>query len=259
MQDPERPKRPALRRSGPLRDATTVYRRSDPQARRPPPRTGGPLTSSEDVVIQAVKLGYKIADEQIAKGQEFARKLRGASSRNDGGDFGDLVEQGVRLAKQVGILLVELAETTTQPQAVLRNLTRQESARRGDAGEPERREAPAREAEPMRARKADDHAHTVPVEVLSSRPTRVSLELDAPLRECPEVYPLYLKGNPAHALHGVSFKADDGHGFVLSVVVKGDDPPGSYRGYAVDRVTQRPLGTILVTVSDATPAPAGRA
>jgi len=259
MQDPERPKRPALRRTGPLRDATTAYRRSDPQARRPAPRTGGPLTSSEDVVIQAVKLGYKIADEQIAKGQEFARKLRGASSRNDGGDFGDLVEQGVRLAKQVGVLLVELAETTTQPQAVLRNLARQESARRGAAEEPEQREAPARQAEPARPRKTDEHSHTVPVEVLSSRPTRVSLKLDEPLRECPDVYPLYVKGDPAHALHGVSFKPDDGRGFVLSVIVQSDDPAGSYRGYAIDPVTQRPLGTISVTVSDAAPASAGRA
>jgi hypothetical protein len=259
MPDPERPKRPALYRTGPLRDATTAYRRSDPEARRRPPRTGGPLTSSEDVVIQAVKLGYKIADEQIAKGQEFARKLRGASSRNDGGDFGELVEQGVRLAKQVGVLLVELAETTTQPQAVLRNLTRQESPRRGDAEHTEPQAAREHEPEPERARKTDGQAHTVPVEVLSSRPTRVSLKLDDALRECPDVYPLYLKGDPTRALHGVSFKPDDGRGFVLSVVVKSDDPAGSYRGYAIDPVTQRPLGTILVTVSDAAPEAGGRA
>ena len=99
----------------------------------------------------------------------------------------------------------------------------------------------------------------MPVEVLSSRPTRVSLKLDEPLRECPDVYPLYLKGDPAHALHGVSFKPDDGRGFVLSVIVQSDDPAGSYRGYAIDPVTQRPLGTISVTVSDAAPASAGRA
>lgn len=256
MPDPDRPKRPAMRRTGPLRDATTAYRRSDPQARRPPPRTGGPLTSSEDVVIQAVKLGYKIADEQIAKGQEFARKLRGASSRNDGGDFGDLVEQGVRLAKQVGVLLVELAETTTQPQAVLRNLARQDGVRRGAADAPEEREASPPTA-PARAQSNDHYAHTVPVEVLSSRPTRVSLKLDAPLGACPDVYPLYLKGDPAHALHGVSFKPDDGRGFVLSVVVGSADPAGTYRGYAIDPVTQQPLGTIAVTVSE--PAPVSRA
>lgn len=259
MSDQERPKRPALRRSGPLRDAAAVYRRSDPGARRPPPRTGGPLSSSEDVVIQAVKLGYKIADEQIAKGQEFARKLRGASSRSDGGDFGDLVEQGVRLAKQFGLLLVELAETTTQPQAVLRNLGQKESARRSDAGERDGREAGAREAEPARRRSPDHHAPSVPVEVLSSRPARVALELDEPLRACPDVYPLYLKGDPAHALHGVSFKPDEGRGFVLSVVVDAAAKAGVYRGYAVEPATQRPLGTISVTVSDGAPVSAGRA
>ncbi|HTQ03391.1 MAG TPA: hypothetical protein VMI54_06025 [Polyangiaceae bacterium] len=241
-----------MRRSGPLRTPATVYRRSDPEARRPPPRTGGPIASSEDVVIQAVKLGYKIADEQIAKGQEFARKLRGASSRSDGGDFGELVEQGVRLAKQIGILLVELAETTTQPQAVLRSLVRQESSREPDASSSERRaRAPAPDAEPSRARARCAATHTVPIEVLSSRPTRVSLELDEPLRECPDVYPLYLKGDPAHALHDVSFKPDDGRGFVLSVVVRSENPAGNYRGYAIDPVTQRPLGTIRVVVSDA--------
>lgn len=258
MPDHDRPKRPALRRTGPLRSASTVYRRSDPDARRPEPRTGGPIGSSEEVVIQAVKLGYKIADEQIAKGQEFARRLRGASSRAESNDFGDLVEHGVRLAKQVGILLVELAETTTQPQAVLRNFSRNESSRRNDGGATERDgNAPLRPPE-TRAPAAEDHGHAVPIEVLSSRPACVSLRLDEPLRACPDVYPLYRKDDPTHALHGVRFRAAE-HGFVLSVSVQSRDPAGIYRGYAVDRVTQRPLGTIQVTVSEPEPSSPGAA
>ncbi len=259
MSDPERLKRPPPRRTGPIRSATGVYRRPDPEARRPPPRTGGPITSSEDVVIQAVKLGYKIADEQIAKGQEFARKLRGASPRNDGGDLGELVEQGVRLAKQVGLLLVELAETTTQPQAVLRNILRDERARKTGSTESEGGEAPPSDAEPVHERAGEKRAHTVPIEVVSSRPACVSLELDAPLTVAPDVYPLFLKEDPAHALHGVRFRPDEGRGFVLSVVVRPENPAGSYRGYAVDPVTQRPLGTIVVVVSNAEPFSTGRA
>ena len=57
----------------------------------------------EDVVIEAVKLGYKIADEQILRGQDFARRLRGASQRSDSKDVGDLVDHGLRLARQLGV------------------------------------------------------------------------------------------------------------------------------------------------------------
>src|SRR5688572_10757457 len=92
-------KKPPPERPRPLRGPHTAHRRPESAARKQP-RSSRVLTSTEDIVIEAVKLGYKIADEQILKGQDFARRVRGASLRSDAGDIGNLLDHVRRLTRQ---------------------------------------------------------------------------------------------------------------------------------------------------------------
>jgi hypothetical protein len=190
-------------------------------------------------VIEAVKLGYKIADEQIQKGQDFARRLRGAALRSEVDEMGSLVDQALRLAKQLAILFVEMAETSVQAPSVARNLAKSFNEGGGE-GAPK----------PAPGRPAPRPAHgSVPVSVKSSRATRVSVVLYEKLVTCPDVYPLQSKTKGVDALHDVVFeagsKSDD---YVLRVKISDEQPTGTYRGYAIDPADGRPLGFIEVTI-----------
>lgn len=249
----ERKRRPSLDRHGPYRFMGTVYRRSDKEAPKRP-RTRGTLSSSEDVVIEAVKLGYKIADEQIAKGQDFARRLRGAAARTDQADVGHLVDQGVRLAKQIAVLLLEMAETSTQPQTVLRtalrNADEKERRERGPREDAGRHEPEPRPSAPIPV--------SVPIVVTSTYKTRVSLKLFKRLRRKPDVYPLYGTRNEG-SLGDVRFEVGDAaKSYVLAVNVPAGTRPGTYRGYAIDPNDQHPLGIIEIEVSEVPETPPGR-
>jgi len=239
MTEPFRLPRPD--RSKPHRSAFTAYRRSDRGA-APKTRRAGPLVSSEDVVIEAVKLGYKIADDQIQKGQDFARRLRGAALRSEVDEMGSLVDQALRLAKQLAILFVEMAETSVQAPSVARNLAK--SFNEGS------REAPAAAAGRPAPQASPRAAHgSVPVSVKSSRATRVSVVLYETLSTCPDVYPLQSKTKNVGALHDLVFQAGSKQGdYVLRVDISDEQPAGTYRGYAIDPADGRPLGFIEVTI-----------
>jgi hypothetical protein len=236
-------KRPGLGREAPIRNMATAYRRAEIPNRKKP-RLGGPLMSTEDIVVQAVKLGYKIADDQILKGQDVARRLRGASTRSDSGDVGDLVDQGLRLAKQLAVLLVEMTETTTQAPSILRAVVKGANEERAPVATPQR---PA-------AHSANNHeplGYFVPVAVKSTRLTRVSLVLHQKPTQTPDVYPLYCAEDAsAKPLLGVSFEALPGTPYVLKVDVPDDQMAGTYRGYAVNPGDGQPLGTIVIVVRD---------
>jgi hypothetical protein len=195
------------------------------------------------VVIEAVKLGYKIADEQIQKGQDYARRLRGAALRSEADQMGSLVDQAMRLAKQLAILFVEIAETSVQAPSVAKNLVKSYNEVSGEVA-----------AKPAAGRPASQARAThgsVPVSVKSSRATRVSVVLYETLSTCPDVYPLQSKAKGVDALHDVAFaaagKPDE---YVLSVVISSEQPPGTYRGYAIDPADGRPLGFIEVTIDE---------
>jgi hypothetical protein len=101
----------------PNRYAPGYFRHPEPseiRERRPgKPRVEGgvPMSSPEDVVIYAVRLGYKVAEEQVRKSTEAARRLRRASIASGSGDVGEALAYGLRSYRQVAELLVEVAET----------------------------------------------------------------------------------------------------------------------------------------------------
>lgn len=249
----DRVTRRPLERHGPHRHMAAAYRIGEPGAPKRA-RTAGSLTSTEDVVLQAVKTGYKIADEQILKAQDFARRMRGAAVRSEMGDLGDLVDHGLRLGRQLAILFLEFAETSTQPQAILKAMRLaaeagyqkregSESDPEGDAegdGEDQTEEPPT-----STGRRRDARRFMVPILVKSQHPTKVSLHLHKRPSTATKVFPLFSTENDA-ALRGVRFEEREGV-LVLSVTVK-DEGPGRYQGYAIDPRDNRPLGTIEVEV-----------
>ena len=239
-------KLPTLPRTQAHRSGPTAFRRSDRGA-TPKARRNGPLISSEDVVLEAVKLGYKIADEQILKGQDFARRLRGAALRTDDGEMGTLVDQGLRLARQLAILLVEITETGTQAPAIARAFAK--AVNEGTSAGARERSPTA--AAPAAANKPPSFGTTVPIQVTSERPTRVSLVLYEELKLCPDVYPLQLKCKGAEALHDVAFQSSGKDcGYVLSIDVAPTQQTGTYRGYAINPSDGKPLGFIEVIIED---------
>jgi hypothetical protein len=241
-------KKPAPERIRPLRGAHTAHRRPESAARKKP-RSSGVLTSTEDIMMEAVKLGYKIADEQILKGQDFARRVRGASLRSDAGDIGDLVDHALRLARQFAILLVEMGETTAQAPAIAKAWAKYVNEGEGTSNA----QANAAASVPSAAQQVP-LAHTVPIEVQSIRRTLVSLVLYAKPTTLPIVYPLYPKGQPGKPpLQGVSFRElKPNGGYALSIVVPSADvqPAGIYLGYVINEADDVPLGTITVTIEE---------
>jgi hypothetical protein len=226
---------------------TSAYRSAEPNARKRA-RTGT-FTSTEDVVMQAVKVGYKIADEQILKGQDFARRLRGAAVRSDVGDLGDLVDHGLRLARQLAILFLEFAETGSQPQTFLRAMRR--AAEDANAPKPASTgpdiESALERPAPHATASAGGH-HDIPIRVSSSKPTAVSLKLHRALPRDRDVtvFPLYSSAEDRNALTRVAFSKTPG-AMVLNVDAQGARP-GTYRGYAIDPSDQGLVATIEVVV-----------
>ena len=242
-------RRPKPERQAPLRGPQTAHRRPDEDT--PKRRTRGPLRSSEDVVIQTVKLGYKIADEQIARGQEFARRLRGASLRSDSGDVGDLVDQGVRLVRQLAVLLVEAAETGLYAPAIVKNMARAPGPREPAATNHE--SVPQENAPTAAPATAQNRPTTnIPIKVRSTRPAQVSISLQRELKGQPEVYPLYLQGDPAVSLRGVELeRSTAGTSYCLSVRIADEQRAGTYRGCAVEKGSDEIVALITVIIEGA--------
>jgi hypothetical protein len=70
--------RPEIKRAGPVRRAGGFYR----SAEGGEPGIGGvPLTTAEDGVVAAVRLAYKVADEQINRGARLGQRLREAGDK----------------------------------------------------------------------------------------------------------------------------------------------------------------------------------
>lgn len=241
-------RRPQPERQGPFRGPQTAYRH--PETDTPKRRTRGPLSTSEDVVIQTVKLGYKIADEQIARGQEFARRLRSASLRSDSGDVGDLVDQSVRLVRQLAVLFVEAAETGLYAPTIVRNMARGPGPRDPSAGDESAPQRTAPTSAPVTAQ--NPPTTNIPIKVRSMRPAQVSIVLQRELQGEPEVYPLYLQGNPAVSLRGVKLEcATPGKSYCLSVRVDDDQVAGTYRGCAVEKGSEDIVALITVVIEAA--------
>lgn len=114
-------RRPSLERSGPDRRFRGYYRTADD------PETGvsgHTVRTREEVLIQAVRMAYRVADEQIERSKRLATSLKQAGDAELGGDS-DLkaVDALERLGLKSLLTLLGWAETATaEPGSPIRRL-----------------------------------------------------------------------------------------------------------------------------------------
>jgi hypothetical protein len=125
----ERLRREDLPRSAPIRNLSTLYRRSDswnlhdPSA---PPSIACAASdgSLNDVVSQAVQLGYRVIEDQIRQGQRVAEQLntRTYDSSAMKGDLRDVAERAWRYYTDLGALWVDFLATMAGNNELMRGL-----------------------------------------------------------------------------------------------------------------------------------------
>jgi hypothetical protein len=89
-------KRPNLPVHRPDRSPGGLYRSAD-QDRSGTTLAGVPMQTVSDAVVATVKLGYKVADSQIARGRRMGRQLRGAAQRAGVDDPNVVIDNAERL------------------------------------------------------------------------------------------------------------------------------------------------------------------
>lgn len=107
--------RPEPARTGPQRGFGGFYRSADHELKGSLLR-GVPLNTAQDAAVAAVKMAYRVADEQIDRGLRVARHLRGAAERagHSPQDALDGSEQLLRKGLQAALLWVEDAAGNQQ-------------------------------------------------------------------------------------------------------------------------------------------------
>jgi hypothetical protein len=229
MDNHERLHRPDLERSEPKRNSATYFR--DPTAggndHEPSDGNGTP----EDVVAYGVRLGYRVIEEQIRKGQRLAQRLRpGTATGSD--DLGALVGRVLHLYKDLGALCVDAVET----------LARSPAARlsRGAEARPEGSRDPGTSA-----------GSAYGIEICSPFRTQVTLRLTEEFGSVvPRAHALHASDPNIRPLAGVSFKLPpEALVPTLLVEIANAQCPATYTGVVVDALTNEPCGTLCIRLS----------
>jgi hypothetical protein len=236
----ERLRREDPGRSGPIRNFSNLYRRSDSWDREDSAAEGNPdgatgSGSYSDVVAYGVELGYQVIQEQIHQGQRIAEQLsKGSYDANAmAGDFRELAERAWRYYADLGGLWLDYVFALI-----------------GGNGELARKLLEMWQVPQASTTKATDGAVGISVEVACARPTRATLDLRSHCERMTLVcQPLRALDADKPALTDVAFeRAADGV-LSLHVRVAETQPPGTYVGAVIDSETSQARGTLSVTVS----------
>lgn len=234
--------RPEPERTEPLRHWSHLYRapeswQPDGTGAEPPPGAAPANDAWSDVVADGVAVGYRVIEEQIRQGQRVAEQI-GSASYGAAAMSGDVREAGERLVRfsaDLVALWMDFVNTTMANGDLMRGMTA--------AWAP-----PGAAAAPASAPPA---AAAVTVEVQSSRPLRVSVELKpGGERRALATHGLRALEPDKPALDDVAFVADrDSAGPVLRLRVPDGHPPGVYSGVVLDAQSGEPLGTLTARLS----------
>lgn len=246
MNDDERLRRADPERTGPLRSWSNLYRASDagqPRDPEPPPqpdKDAQPSESLSDVVAQGVGLGYRVIEEQIRQGQRVAEQISEAAygPAAISSDVREASERVVRYSADLLALWFDFVNSTMANGDLMRNLAASWQGARPATGDP-----PAAQA----ARPT-----SVAVEICSSRPVRVTLDLKANATgRLLATHGLRAVEAEKAPLTDVSFEpAVDGTPVVLRMRVPEAQPAGLYTGVVIDKQNGDLLGTLSAQVSE---------
>lgn len=220
-------------------------RAGEPAATGTPPRTH----ANADAAYKSVSEAYRLIDDYVRQGQRFAENLwlpfQGASGRNQ------------EAFNAPGRLLRAMSDMTNAWLELM-----QQSA---GAGDREAERAPVGTAGPFAAASRRAEPQTVGsradvpaspgnrrlhVIVRSKGRVEVNLELhgphDAAALVATELRSLRTGTEP---VRDITVSLTEGDAPALTIVVPDDQPPGIYNGLLLERTTQRPCGTISLSVA----------
>jgi hypothetical protein len=228
-------------RTAPIRNWSTLYRRSDSWDLRGPsekPKSAGDADgggSLNDVVSHGVELGYRVIEEQIRQGQRVAERINSRSYDPGavGSDVREVADRVWRYYTDLGALWVDFLGSLAGDADLVRRLF--------GAWQP--RAAPSNPA-------PTNGATAISIEVSSTRPARVTIDLrphsDRMPLACQELRALDA-GKPP--LTAVGFEPNPDGSLSLRIRVPETHPPGVYVGAVIDRDTGQPRGTLSVTLT----------
>lgn len=212
-------------------------RRDDPDRTEPDRSFSGTFQpdapGGDDPVTRGVRMGYRLVEEQMRRGQQLAQDAStrfGAGGR--GGDMRDLAERALRfygdLYTDAALFWLDAALTLVAPV---------------DPSPP-----PSPNVSPGPA-----SSLAMPLDVASSRPVRVTLSLNPGARPAAlQVLTMRTGDGVKPPLMDVSFQAQPGAALpVLRIRVPNEQPSGVYHGVVCD--AQNPgtvLGTLTVDLRD---------
>lgn len=238
MNDEDRIKRPKPERDRPLRSMSSFLgtdARDGRAARGDGAANGEPRL--DDVVSRSVDLGYRVIDEYVRQGQRVARGI-GERSYSPGAMVSDLQELSGRLAEyaadfaSVWSELIQLAARSGLGQAT-------GGTAAPEAPVPPRRSAPDREA-----------STRLRITVIATRAAEVSVDLrgfDDHARLLVHALRAVDPAKPRIADVTLSRPSAD-ESPELRIRIPDDQPAGTYSGIIVDAETNRPVGTVSVSL-----------
>jgi hypothetical protein len=231
----DRIKKPKLGRTDPVRNWSAMFGGADASS-----GANGVLT---EMITRSVDLGYRVIDEYVRQGQRAAEQLTGRTTDFDA-MTGNVQEMSVRMAQYTSDLLGVWFQMMSAAMAA--------PATAGWSAPTATRPEPVRAAGPAAAAPAPTEPVRVRVEVASTQPVEVGLDL----RPGAGLTPLI-----AHALRAVE---PDKPNLTVTVVANGepgvlrlrvrvadDHPAGVYSGLLLDEVSGLPVGALSLRVGSA--------
>ncbi len=229
----ERPKRPPLPRTNPIRTWTSLFGSAPPPA---PANGDGPASGDVPpadlgtVIARSVDLAYRVMDDYVQQGQRAAERIAGRAYGPDAWvtDAQDVTARVARYASDVmGLWLDAFDGARPAPSPV----------------------APT----PANGAPARNGAPWIVIEVAASQPAAVTLDLrpDA-AAGTPIVHALRDADVDKPPLRDVVVEPSSGDGPArVRVRVPPGQPAGTYHGLIVDEATNRPVGSVSVRLERA--------
>lgn len=228
-------------RSAPIRHFSKLYRRNETKNGVGNPANSattdnGRVTKASGKLAEGVELAYRVIDKHIVEGRQTAEQLNKQpySTRPPTDSLQELLERLLRFQADMLPLWVETLSTL-----VIVDPSRNPFSARADAMTPSNGAG-------------GNGASRVSIELLSTRPVRVSLDL----REHSEVLPLVVLGlhsveTKKPPLTHISFKpAKASDESKLSIRIPQSHPAGTYSGVIVNRDTGEARGTLSVRIEE---------
>ena len=207
-------------------------RRDDPDRTEPNRSFSGTFqpdaAGGEDFVTRGVRMGYRLVEEQMRRGQQVAQEA-GSRFGPARGDMRELAERALRFYgdqyTDAALFWLDAATALTMPV---------------DTAEPDK----------TAARPVPAPSLAVPLDIASARPTRVTLNLQpgAPLASL-QVLTMRAGDASKPPLMDVSFQAG-GALPVLRIRVPNEQPADVYHGVVCDPQSGAMLGTLSVEIRE---------